>query len=213
MLIPSHKQATICARFSVLNLLTMLTIVPVRTDKFDGQRQISTRLKFEMLRSSKRCCTLGIVDHGIVNGLDLAALSARLKKDIASAEARRDEAIQRVTELHELLKNTQQLLEYATGTPQSGEKAQQTKVSPTTGSIADQVVQAFRDDPAQVLSMNTIVERVMAANSEARAASVRNAVYYAAGTGKRLKKSGRGRFVLRDSSAPDTTGAEVEGTA
>lgn len=166
-----------------------------------------------MLRLSKKPVMLGIVNDGIVNGLDLAALSARLEEDIAREEARRDDAIQRVTELRELLKNTQQLLEYATGTPQSGEETQQTQVGPTTGSsLADQVLQAFRGDRNQVLSMNTIVERVMAANSDATAGSVRNAVYYAAGMGKRLDKKGRGRFALKDSSTPVTAGVEAEGT-
>jgi hypothetical protein len=132
-----------------------------------------------------------------------------LDADIVEAERVEAEAGRRTAQLRTMRENIEQLIQYAAAVNGSGGPATMSG----TKSLTDQVVQVFVSHPNDVLDMNAILEHLRQAGSEASVPSIRNAVYYAAGTGGRLNKKGRGRFALKDSSAPDTTGAEVEGTA
>jgi hypothetical protein len=137
----------------------------------------------------------------------LYALVARLDADIVEAEQVAVEAERRVAQLRAMRENAEQLMKYQAALNGSGGHVQ------TSGkkSVTDQVVQVFISHPSDVLNIDEVIDHIRETGGEVSVSSARNAVYYAATSG-RLKRLGRGRFALKDSSTPAAAGVEVEGT-
>ncbi|MCV7165604.1 hypothetical protein [Mycobacterium stomatepiae] len=149
----------------------------------------------------------GVMTTASASGVDLPALAAQLDQDILDAE-------RRLAELRALRQHTEQLLKYAFAVRSAVVHGQPSTGKSTKASLTDQVVQVFLDDPDAVLDADEVIARLRENGLQVGAGSVRNALYYAAGNyaaagSHGLIKKGRGRFALRDSSTPVTTGVEV----
>jgi hypothetical protein len=130
---------------------------------------------------------------------------ARLDQDIADTE-------RRLAELREMREGLKPFLDqYVSLEAIASEEAfgnATVTVTPPRISLTDSVVNVFKNRPTEVLDVDEVLQALKDSGVKASSGGVRNALYYAARTGK-LHKEHRGRFALKDTSAPAVTGADV----
>lgn len=124
-----------------------------------------------------------------ISNVDLHGVATQLDSDILETECRLDE-------LRAMRENIDPLIKYMAA---SGPHP---LVTSTKASLTDHVVGVFLHHPTAVFEVDHVVDHLKHDGIEAERQSVRNAVYYGVNSG-RLDKRGRGRFALRDTSAPE----------
>jgi hypothetical protein len=142
-----------------------------------------------------------------MNDSRLTDALARLDRDIADTEHRLDELRRMREGLNPFLDQYVSLegipSEEACGNPAI------TVTAPRI-SLTDAVVNVFKSRPGDVLDVDEVVQALKNSGVKASSGGVRNALYYAARKEK-LRKEHRGRFALKDTTAPAATGADVSG--
>lgn len=120
--------------------------------------------------------------------VDLRGVAAQLDSDILETK-------RRLGELEAMRENIDPLIAYAAVS--GPQPATSTKTS-----LTDRVVTVFLDHPTAVFDVGDVMQRLGPESQQPLSKySVRNAIYYGVNSG-RLDKRGRGRFALRDTSAP-----------
>ncbi|QNJ91527.1 hypothetical protein HZU40_09665 [Mycolicibacterium fluoranthenivorans] len=142
---------------------------------------------------------------------DISQAVKRLDEDIVEAERHVVEAQRHLDELRTMRKGITPFLQHYVS-PETSVSTELFDIAPTfqRRSLTDRVVEVFLHDPDGVLDLNTVVERIAATGADDKPSSIRNAVYYAARSG-RLEQHGNGRFALGSVSTRATTEEEGSG--